>query len=367
MRILYGITKSNFGGAQRYVFDLALDAKRLGHEVSVICGGEGTLVDKLREADIDVYNMSNFGRDFSPIRDLYGLFYFFGVLRNFKPDVLHINSAKMGGAGIFLGRLLRIKKIIFTAHGWAWNENRSWLSKLIIKKLSWLTILGSHKTIAVSEAVYKGISSWPLTKRRMSVIRNGVREFALMNRDAARNKLGVNANELVIGTVSELHHIKGLDFLIEAWSNFKKSRDGKLVIVGAGDEEESLKAQAKRLGVDESVIFKGFVDDARSLLKGFDVFTLTSRSEGLPYALLEAGSANLPIIASRVGGIPEIIDGNSTGLLIEVGDTKQLENYLNELSDSIDMRNSLGTSLHNKIEKEFTLEKMVRDTLELYA
>ncbi len=367
MRILYGITKSNFGGAQRYVFDLALESKKLGHEVGVICGGEGTLVDKLNEANIDVYNIQNFGRDFSPIRDLYGLFYFYGVLRNFKPEVLHLNSAKMSGAGIFLGRLLRIKKIIFTAHGWAWNENRSWISKIIIKKLSWLTIIGSHRTIAVSKAVYDGISSWPITKKKMVVIRNGVREFAMLEHDIARNKLGVSNNDFIVGTISELHHIKGLDFLIEAWSKFKNSRDGKLIIIGAGEEEENLKAQAKRLGVSESIYFKGFVDDARSLLKGFDIFTLTSRSEGLPYAILEAGTAALPIIASRVGGIPEIIDGENTGMLINVGDVKQLETYLKDLSDSEQRRAALGGNLHNKIENEFTLEKMVRDTLELYA
>ncbi len=179
--------------------------------------------------------------------------------------------------------------------------------------------------------------------------------------------MGVGLNDFVVGTISELHHIKGLDFLIEAWANFKRSRDGKLIIIGAGEEEESLKALANRLNVQESIFFKGFIDDARSLLKALDIFTLTSRSEGLPYAVLEAGFAGLPIIASRVGGIPEIIDSVSTGTLIGVGDTKQLEVALNELYDAQNRRITLGETIKKRVTQEFSLDKMVRDTLELYV
>ncbi len=363
MKILYGITKSNFGGAQRYVFDLALEAKKLGHDVVVMCGGEGGLVEKLKSAGIKVINLPYFGKKFSWLADLRALFSIFKIVKAERPDVLHINSAKMGGAGIFVGRLLKVKKIIFTAHGWAFNENRNWISKLIIKKLSWLTVLSSHKTIAVSEAIKKEMH-WPFAKRKMVVIRNGIRDFNLLDRDNARGKLQINDEEVIVGTISELHHIKGLDFLLKAWSRINS---GKLIIIGAGEEETNLRALAQELNLGERVDFKGFVDEARSLLKGFDIFTLTSRSEGLPYAILEAGSAELPIVASKVGGIPEVIESGKEGVLVEAGDIDAIHISLQALINNKEKRISYGKSIHEKIKISFSLEKMVRDTLELYA
>ena len=113
MKILYGITKSNFGGAQRYVFDLATEAKKAGHDVSVLCGGEGALVQKLKEENIRVISIPGFGRDMDLVNDASRLWFIIKTVHKEKPDVFHINSAKMGGAGIFTGRILGIKKIIF--------------------------------------------------------------------------------------------------------------------------------------------------------------------------------------------------------------------------------------------------------------
>jgi Glycosyltransferase len=367
MRILYGITKSNFGGAQRYVFDLALESKKLGHDVAVLCGGEGSLVEKLRSASIRVISIPYLDRNISILDDIRALFFIYKTLKQEDFDIFHINSAKMGGLGALAGCLTRVKKIIFTAHGWAWNENRSELSRLIIKSFSWLTIILSHQTIAVSNKIKDETLLWPFSKNKIVVIENGIKNFALFSREEARKHFGIREDEFVVGTISELHHVKGLDYLITAWSEFKKTMEGKLLIIGAGEEEESLKVLVNKLGVSESVKFAGFVDDARSFLKVFDVFTLTSRSEGLPYALLEAGFAGLPIIASEIGGIPEVIDNNQDGLLIKVGDTNQIQKNLEELMNNPERRTALGKSIQEKVQKNFSLDKMVHATLKLYV
>lgn len=363
MRILYGITKSNWGGAQRYVFDMALEAKKLGHEVTVLCGGEGSLVEKLNSAGIRVVSLPYLFRDISLLEDIRAFFFILKTLRKERPDVFHINSSKMGGVGALAGRLARTKKIIFTAHSWAFSENRPWVSRLIIKFLSWLIVILSHKTIAVSEAV-KDKMGWPLTKKKVLIIKNGIRDFNLLDRDDARAKLGLVGNEVVVGTISELHHIKGLDFLLKAWAEVES---GKLIIVGGGEEEKSLKSLTQDLKLGERVVFKGFVDEARTLLKGFDIFTLTSRSEGLPYAILEAGMARLPIVASRTGGIPEVVEDGSSGALVEIGNIDEIREKLQDLINNTDKRVLYGESLYNKILQEFSLDKMVHDTLEVYV
>src|SRR3989344_3698692 len=136
MKILYGITKSNLGGAQRYVFDLAAEMKGQKHDVAVICGGHGELVQKLQTAGVRTISIPGFGRDMDLLNDASRLLTIIKTVRHEQPDVFHINSAKMGGAGIFAGRLMGVPRIIFTAHGWAFNEPRPFWQKGLIKFFS---------------------------------------------------------------------------------------------------------------------------------------------------------------------------------------------------------------------------------------
>ncbi len=351
------ITKSNFGGAQRYVFDLAVGARDAGHEVVVMCGGEGSLVQKLRGANIRVISIPGFGRDTDFLHDAPRLWFIIKTVFKEKPDVFHINSAKMGGAGIFSGRLLGVPKIIFTGHGWAFNEPRPLWQKSLIKFFTWATIFFAHKTICVSEKTKKDVSNWPFIKNKLEVIYNGINKFDLVERT---DKI------FTVGTIAELHKIKGLDILLTAWSKFIKNRSAKLIIIGGGEEKENLQNMANNLGISDSVIFKGFIDNARSLLSTFDIFVLPSRSEAMPYAPLEAGLAGLPVIATSVGGIPEIIENDESGILIEKENPEALLSALIKLFENQDLRKKLGENLKNKVETEFSLDKMIGETLTLY-
>jgi len=174
MKIYYGITKSNFGGAQRYVFDLARETRARGHEVAVICGGRGVLVDKLREENINVINLPRMEREISIIDEFRSFHSIFRTLYEERPDVFHTNSSKMGGIGSLAARLAGVKKIIFTAHGWEFNAPRPRLAKLVMKFFAWLTILFSHKTICVSEKTGRDISGLPFIKNKLVTIHNGI-------------------------------------------------------------------------------------------------------------------------------------------------------------------------------------------------
>jgi len=357
MKILYGITKSNFGGAQRYVLELAKETREAGHEVSVLCGGNGVLVEKLEQENIKVVPLDTLERDISLFKEIQSFFQILRVLDEEKPDVFHINSSKMGGLGGLAGRIAGAKKIIFTAHGWAFNEPRPMYQKVIIKFFVWLTLLLSHKIICVSEKTKGDISNWPFIKNKVMVIRNGISRFNLDIRID---------NTFTVGTIGELHRIKGQDILLTAWGKFIKGRNAKLVIIGGGEERENLENMARNMGISSSVIFKGFVDNARSLLSTFDIFVFPSRSEAMPYAPLEAGLAGLPAIASSVGGILEIIENNVSGILVEKENPETLLSALIKLYDNADLRKKFGENLKRKVETEFSLIKMVKDTLGLY-
>ena len=182
MKILYGITKSNFGGAQRYVFDLAIETKKVGHDVAVMCGEGGTLVERLGEEGIRTIEIKGMNRDISPLDDLRSLFNLIRTLKHEKPDVFHTNSSKVGGLGNLAARLVGIKKIIFTSHGFEFDAPRPMWQKPIIKFFSWLTIVLSHTTICVSNKTRDKIAHWPFIKTKLMVIHNGIEEFSILPR-----------------------------------------------------------------------------------------------------------------------------------------------------------------------------------------
>ena len=150
-KVLYVITKSNWGGAQRYVFELAINMKKLGYEVAVACGGKGELVKKLQQAGIATYEVAGMERDISFLKEVKAIFSLIKIIRGYKPAVIHINSSKAGLLGTFVARLLRVPKIIFTAHGWPFLEPRKKMWRLMAWLGSYLTAIFSHQVILVSE------------------------------------------------------------------------------------------------------------------------------------------------------------------------------------------------------------------------
>lgn len=372
-KVLFVITKSNFGGAQKYVFDLATSMPKDKFDVTVALGGSGLLIQKLNEGGIRVLPIPSLARDVNTASDLSAFFELLSIFRNERPDVVHLNSAKAGGVGALAARLARVPKIIFTAHGWAFNEERSRLQHFIIKFFSWITVLLSHKTIAVSDAVKNDARNWPLMSNKIIVIKNGIKEPEFYTKDDAREKLFALADTqptpdaFIIGTIAELHKSKGLQYAIEAFAKLaQKDPNMRYFVLGSGDEKERLDGLVKHYGLQERVFLLGFVEDAARFLMAFDVFILPSITEALGLVLLEAGHAGLPVVASNVGGIPEIIEDGETGILVQSRDSKGLAEAIKKIIDSPTMRTSLGTALHKKVLDDFLSEKALSITLALY-
>ncbi len=366
MKILYGITKSNFGGAQRYVFELAVEMKKQEHNVAVLCGGAGVLVDKLRDAGLRVIRVDKMQRDISVGKEFLSFFDTLRVLRIERPDIFHINSSKMGGLGGLAGRLAGIKKIIFTAHGWAFNEPRPVWQKILIKFFTWITILLAHKTICVSEKTKKDVVKWPFIKNKLVVIHNGinVQDYVISSAIPLADD-----EHPQVGTVAELHKVKGLDVLLEAWAKFRKNHSGILNILGSGEEKQNLENMAKNLNISDSVRFVNFIvprKQYKTFLAKFDIFVLPSRSEAMPYTILEAGAIGMPVIATSVGGIPEIIENGMNGILIPSENSEILFSSLILLAEDKDLRKRLGANLKLSIQENFSLKKMVSDTFSIY-
>ncbi len=371
-KILYLITKSNYGGAQRYVFDLATNLNPEEFEVVVALGGTGRLVDELKNKKIRTITPKNLERDISIFKEFKLVVELWKIIKSEKPDILHINSSKAGGLGAFIGRILGVPKIIFTAHGWAFNEDRPWWQRIIIKKLHWITVVLSHTTIAVSEMTKRQMN-WPFVQNKMVVIHNGRTTQNLYSRDFARSfftqympDLEEYKDDFWSVSVGELHPVKQHDVTIRALKNVvEKNPNIRHIIIGDGDEQKKLERLVLDLDLEDNVFFAGHILEVSQYLKAFDLFILSSRSEALAYVIIEACIAGLPIIASNVGGIPEILTHEKDGLLVNQGDASTLTKYYNELLENPDQRKTLAENAHLRAQ-DFTFEKMFEKTLVQY-
>lgn len=311
-KVLFLITKSNWGGAQKYVFDLATALPKDRFEAVVALGGtgaqgakEGLLAKKLADASIRTIFISSFMRDISLSKELASFGEIWNLLKQEKPDVMHLNSSKAAGVGALAGRMYGIKNIIFTAHGWPYRETRNPLAKILIWLFSWLTALLSHKVICVSDYDLAEARAMPGISKKAVRIYNGLdTKFSseLLPGDYVRDRFPPGVH--IIGTIGELNNNKNQIELIE-----RANRDPNMyvAICGAGENRLFLQKKIDEYKLNNRVILFGFVEP-RMVLKGFDTFALPSLKEGLPYVLLEARAAGLPIVANRVGGVSEAMD-----------------------------------------------------------
>ena len=377
-KILYCITKANWGGAQRYVYDLATSLPKDIYDVAVLLGTEGILDQKLKSAKIRTIILGDLPRDIHLIKDFRTLVKLIKIFRKEKPDIIHLNSSKMGFLGALAGRLTRVPKIIFTGHGWAFNEERNVIQKKLIYLLHLFTIALAHKTIAVSEETKNQILKNNSHKEKIFVVRNGINKINFLNKESAREKIlekipensGIG-NRIWLGTISELHKNKGLKYIIEAMHILETDCDDRadlpiLMIIGEGERREKLQQRIDRYGLEDSIFLVGQIDGAEKYLKAFDIFTLTSITEALPYVLLEAGQAGLPIIASGVGGIPEIINDMENGILVRPKEPEEIKEAINFLLQKPEKRPIFGQNIQKKITEKFNKERMVKETIDLY-
>lgn len=375
-KVLFLITKSNLGGAQRYVYDLATALPSEQFDAVAIVGGEGELKEKLTQEGLKVYSLSSLKRNISITNDLRALFSIFNIIRKEKPDILHINSSKAGALGSLAGRLLGVPKIVFTAHGWAFNEDRPLWQKSILKAIHFFTILLSHVTIVVAEGTKKQMD-WPFIQKKMTVVYLGRTITGMRYKDEARGILETKVTntsarlidhhaDFWIGTIAELHPIKRLNRAIDAVSALiKEFPTLRFIIIHDGELREQLQQQVKNLGLEEHVFFTGIIEDAARFLPAFDLFVLPSKSEAFPYVLIEAGQANLPVVATAVGGVPDIITDGQNGLLVAPDDTPALTNALRMILRDEELRLRLARAHYDKAQT-FTLEKMTADTVSVY-
>lgn len=369
-KVLFVVTKSNFGGAQRYVYDLATHLTSDFEPVVVFGHGEsgkaGRLSRMLIEKNVHTLVVPELQRDMHFSKDWRAFQTLVALIKDEKPEIVHLNSSKAAGLGALAARIAGVPRIIFTIHGLPADENRSFLQRTAIVLLTWITALLSHRVITISNEAYERVRNQPFLYKKTVLIYNGIEppEF-LSSTDAVREIRTIDPSipeKALVGMVGELHPNKDIASAIDALEHLHGAH---LVILGDGECREALRMHAQSVNVHDRVHFLGYIPDAAKYLRAFNAFLLTSRKEGLPYVLLEASAAHVPICAVDIPGVRDVILHEFTGLLVP-REAKSIADGLSRLLHGEALVHSLTDEMGTRIQKTFSLHSMVEKTLGLY-
>ena len=358
-RVLQLVLSLNPGGTERLVLEIA---SRLHPTMpmAVCCLDEpGAWAHRLRQSGIEVTSLGRrpgvrpgLGRAIARAAE------------NHRATIVHAHhySPFVYGA---IARVWRPSaRLIFTEHGRLSNATPSGRRRLANSLLA----AAPHQVCTVSQDLKQHLVAEGFLPGHVSVIYNGIDPGAAptpADRVRIRRTIGVNDGTLIVGTVARLDPVKDLSTLIEATGLLASESDLRLVIVGDGPEMDLLKQTAAARGLSRTVVFLGHQDNAREWLAGFDVFVNSSTSEGVSLTILEAMAAELPVVATSVGGTPEVID-TTCGTLVPARSAAAMAAAIRALAEDLPLRQRLGSAGRDRVRTRFSLERMIGAYAELY-
>ncbi len=356
-KILYISTNADEAGAPRHVESLV---KAFLNKYSVYClfGNSGPVADRLIKVGVQVNYVNHMQNSINPVYDMLALTRVFFYVSNIKPDLIHCHSAKAGVIGRIVSAATSIP-CVYTVHGWGWR-GMPFIKKKMIEFLErCFAHVGLTYYIAVANTVKKdALALLKIPSERCSLIYNGVEQEGGVRDDIRINKFTLFMAARVCAAKDHLT-------LLQAFG--KLDNKYRLILCGSGTDQGSFKESARRI-VGESysrITFVGETSNVYGYLNQCDIFLLISNFEALPMSIIEAMSIGLPVIASDVGGVSEIIDNEMNGILIRKSNVEDLVAGILKLEDD-NFRCFLGNSARRKYIEMFDYQKMIKKVDECY-
>lgn len=362
--IVYVITRAHHGGAQAHVLDLL--AFRSRARITVVSGEDGFLLAAARARGLATYVVPELITSLHPKWDVLALFALRRLLRQLKPDLVHLHSSKAGLLGRVAAHLEGVPAV-FTAHGWAFTPGVSWPRRLLALLSEKAIGPWTPQVIAVSEFDrLLALRYRIIAPTRIVAVHNGLPPMlppSDMAQQPESGALPTRGSRVLAIMVARFSSQKDQPLLIRALQHVP---DLDLWLVGEGELLEESRALATELGVAQRVSFLGNRHDVPALLQASDVFCLSTHYEGFPISTLEAMRAELPVIATEVGGVSEAVLGEVSGLLIAPGDLAGWVSALQRLTQDSAERRRMGASGRQRFLKEFTSTPMLSRTWQVY-
>jgi glycosyltransferase involved in cell wall biosynthesis len=357
MNILFIITRADaIGGAQVHVKDLAVSLQKDQHKVLILTGESGIYNEHLKQAGIESIACDSLKRSVNPIMDGKSLRYILYIIEQFKPDLIAAHSSKTGILARLASQLTQVP-CVFTAHGWSFTTGIPEPNRTIYRWVEKLTASLADKIICVSEYDRQIGLAAGMSSEKLLTIHNGMKDVAV---EFKANP--TKAKPIKVAMVARFDRQKDHATLIEAFRDL----NGELMLIGDGPGLEQIKQRVEQLGMSDRVSFLGFRQDIAEILAQVQIYALISNWEGLPCTIIEAMRAGLPVVASDVGGVSEIVLNGQTGYLIPRGDVQTLRQKLSYLLSNEQARISMGIMARQKYESQLTFQQMYDKTLLTY-
>ena len=380
IKILRVIARLNMGGPALHVAYLTEGLRKRGYDTTLVAGslarGEDSMAFVADARGVEVVRIDELGREISPLRDLMATIRLARLIRKERPQILHTHTAKAGTVGRVAARLAGSRKppiVVHTFHGHVLRGYFGPVRTLLFRLLERWLAAGTTALIAVSPQVRDDLVALGVAPReRFVVIRLGIeldeRVASERNgRGESRRYLGIPGDRFAVGWIGRMTAVKRTDDVLIAFKSLRDSGvDAVLCMVGDGPDRLPLEQRAHELGVARDTVFLGYQEDVAPFYAAFDVLVLPSGNEGTPVTVIEALAAERPVVATRVGGVPDVVRDGEDGFLVEAGATDDLADRLGRLARDPALRARMGKKGRERVLPRYAVERLVDDVDELY-
>lgn len=367
IKILH-IIRPAAGGMKNHLIDLVRFTDRKQYQVEVACPHGHNLREELNALGVRVLPIPLKG-SISPLSDWQTVFIIARHLKKNQVDILHAHSSKGALVGRLAALIARTPVVVFTAHNSIFYEHWSPLKLKTMATVEKMLASGTQRIIAVSKALKEEIFKYEgIPESKISIVYNGV-DLNKVHLDGDKlrvcKNMGIPPLGQLVGVVARLAPQKGVTYFLKA-AALLKNHQVNFVVIGDGPLRQHLEQEAISLGLENRVFFTGYRSDINKIMPVLDVLVLPSVTEGLPLIILEAMAARRPVVATKVGGVPEVITHGQTGLLVEAKDSHALADAIEQLISNKDMALYIGNSARKLVEQKFTLQQMADTTMNIY-
>ncbi len=380
IKVLRVIARLNVGGPALHVAYLAAGLADRGYDTTLVAGslarGEESMAGTAQERGVTIVPLDELHREIAPIQDVRAILRLARLIRRERPDILHTHTAKAGAVGRIAALLsgnARPAIIVHTFHGHVLRGYFNPVTTLGFRLLErWLARF-TTALIAVSPEVRDDLVSLGVApKEKFAVVRLGLQLAERLGaaddaRAETRRVLGVPDEAVLVGWVGRMTAVKQTDDVVRALNGLvARDIDAYLCLVGDGPDRDHLERYAHELGVVRRCLFVGYQDAVGRFYEAIDALVLPSQNEGTPVSVIESLAARKPAVATRVGGIPDVIRAGVDGFLVDVGDADALANGLAILALDPERRAKMGADGRARVLQRYAVERLVNDVDLLY-
>lgn len=377
IKIIRIISRLNIGGPAKHVVSLNVGLDPLRFEQILISGvdnrGEGIMSDLVLDNNLKVIYIPELVAEFSlKLCDLIAFIKIFKIICKERPDIVHTHTAKAGVLGRLAARLAGVSLIFHTYHGHVFHGYFSFLKSWSLCYLDRMVAFFTDRIIVVSNAVKEDLVKYGIvSSNKIAIIALGFNLVPLLEcknkKGELRKELGIGKDSLVVGIVGRIAPIKNHSLFLEAAARvISKNIDVYFIVVGDGLLRKQEEERARTLGISERVIFMGWRRDLTCIYADMDILVVSSINEGTPVAAIEAMAVGCSVVATRVGGVVDLIQDGQTGLLVESQDSKGLAEAILKLFLDPQLRDRISTAAKSRAIERFSLSRLLKDTEALY-